>query len=108
MTLSTTGNFGIGTESPTEKLTVQTASNSYGISHRTSEGSILATYVGGTSAGIGTFSNTNMRIVINGVGAVFIAPGTNNVGIGVDFPTNKLQIGSVCGKSISPGSINAS
>ena len=95
MTLSTTGNFGIGTESPTEKLTVQTSTNSYGISHRTSEGNILATYIGGTSAGIGTFSNTNMRIYSNGVGAIFIGSGTNNVGIGVDFPANKLQIGSV-------------
>jgi hypothetical protein len=95
MTLSTTGNFGIGTESPTEKLTVHTSNNSYGISHRTSEGNILATYIGGTSAGIGTFSNTNMRIYSNGVGAIFIGSSTNNVGIGVDFPANKLQIGSV-------------
>ena len=98
MTLSTTGNFGIGTESPTEKLTVLTATNSYGISHRSSDGgNILATYIGGTSAGIGTFSNTNMRIYSNGVGAIFIGSGTNNVGIGVDFPANKLQIGSVGG-----------
>jgi hypothetical protein len=95
MTLSTNGNLGIGTQSPPEKLTVQTANNSYGISQRSDEGNTLATYIGGTSAGIGTFSNTNMRIYSNGVSAVFIASGSNNVGIGVDYPTNKLQIGSM-------------
>jgi Chaperone of endosialidase len=95
MTLLTNGNLGIGTELPIEKLSVVTATNSFGISHRSSEGNILATYFAGTSAGIGTFTNTNMRLFSNGVSAVFIASGTNNVGIGVDFPANKLQIGSV-------------
>jgi len=101
MTLSTTGNLGIGTEAPTEKLSVQTDNNSYGISHRGNSGNILATYIGGTSAGIGTFSNTNMRIYSNGVGAIFVASGTNNVGIGVDFPANKLQIGSMGGSGFA-------
>jgi len=77
------------------KFTVATLNNSYGISHTGEGGNILATRMGGTSAGIGTFSNTNMRIFANGVSVIFIGSGTNNVGIGVDFPTNKLQIGSV-------------
>jgi len=82
-----TGSFG--------KFTVATPNNSYGISHTGEGGNILATRMGGTSAGIGTFSNTNMRIFANGVSAIFIGSGTNNVGIGIDFPTNKLQVGSV-------------
>jgi hypothetical protein len=90
-----TQNVGIGINVPTEKLTVKTLNNSYGISHRGDGGNFLATFMGGTSAGIGTFSNTNMRIYSNGVGAIFIASGSNNVGIGVDFPSNKLQVGSV-------------
>lgn len=77
------------------KFTVATPNNSYGISHLGNGGNILATYMGGTSAGIGTFSNTNMRIFANGISAIFVAAGTNNVGIGADFPTNKLQVGSV-------------
>ena len=77
------------------KFTVETPNDSYGISHIGEGGNTLATYMGGTSAGIGTFSNTNMRIFANGTSAIFVASGTNNVGIGVDFPTNKLQIGSV-------------
>jgi len=74
------------------KFTVQTLNNSYGISHLGEGGNILATRMGGTSAGIGTFSNTNMRIFANGFSAVFIGSGTNNVGIGVDFPAYKLEV----------------
>ena len=69
-----------------------TLNNSYGISHLGEGGNILATYMGGSSAGIGTFSNTNMRIFANGVSAIFISTGTNNVGIGKDFPTYKLEV----------------
>ena len=77
------------------KFTVETLNNSYGISHLGEGGNILATRMGGTSAGIGTFSNTNMRIFANGVSAIFVSSGTNNVGIGIDYPTNKLQVGSL-------------
>ncbi len=95
MTLTTSGYVGIGTESPVEKLTVQTTNNSPGISQRSDQGNILSTYIGGTSAGIGTFSNTHMRIYANGITAMFITGDSRNVGFGVDLPASKLQIGSV-------------
>lgn len=95
ITLLPSGNVGIGTDVPDEKLTVQTLNNSYGIFHRGEGGNILGTRMGGTSAGIGTFSNTNMRIFANGNSAMFINSANSYVGMGVDFPTNKLQIGSI-------------
>jgi hypothetical protein len=61
------------------KFTVETLNNSYGISHLGEGGNVLATRMGGTSAGIGTFSNTNMRIFSNGVSCIFVASGTANV-----------------------------
>ncbi|MEO7487307.1 MAG: tail fiber domain-containing protein [Ferruginibacter sp.] len=95
ITMLPSGNVGIGTATPDEKLTVQTLNNSYGIFHRGEGGNILGTRMGGTSAGIGTFSNTNMRIFANGNSAMFINSGNSYVGVGIDFPTNKLQVGSI-------------
>ena len=95
ITMLPSGNVGVGTTAPDEKLVVQTLNNSYGILHRGEGGNILATRMGGTSAGIGTFSNTNMRIFSGGNSAVFINSANSYVGIGIDFPTNKLQVGSV-------------
>jgi Chaperone of endosialidase len=95
MTLAASGNVGIGTAAPISKLDVKTPNNTNGISHTGDGGNILATRMGGTSAGIGTFSNTNMRIFANSNSAMFINAANNYVGVGVDFPTNKLQVGSV-------------
>lgn len=79
------------------KLTVQTTNNTYGISHLGDGGNVLATRMGGTSAGIGTFSNTHMRIFCKGRSDIFIAEATGNVGIGYEnFGTYKLAVnGSV-------------
>jgi len=83
------------------RLTVASLNNSFGISHLGEGSNVLATYMGGTSAGIGTFSNTNMRLFVNNVSAVFIASGTNNVGIGTDNPTYKLSVnGNIRSKEV--------
>ena len=95
ITMLPTGNVGIGTIAPDEKLVVQTLNNSYGILHKGEGGNIIGTRMGGTSAGIGTFSNTNMRIFAGGNSAMFINASNSYVGVGVDFPANKLQVGSI-------------
>jgi len=94
ITLLPSGNVGIGTSLPVEPLTVQTTNNTFGISHRGEGGNILATRMGGTSAGIGTFSNTNMRIFSNGLSRMFISAATGNVGIDIpdDNPVFKLDV----------------
>jgi len=99
ITLLPSGNVGIGTSSPVEPLTVQTTNNTFGISHRGEGGNILATRMGGTSAGIGTFSNTNMRIFCNSNSAMFINAANGYVGLGGDFPVNKFQIGTIINPS---------
>jgi hypothetical protein len=83
------------------KFTVETPNNSYGISHISTGGNILATNIGGTSAGIGTFSFTNMRIFSNSVSCILIAAATGNVGIGTDNPTYKLSVnGNIRSKEV--------
>ncbi|MEO6731535.1 MAG: hypothetical protein ABIN01_09980 [Ferruginibacter sp.] len=83
------------------RFTVETLNNSYGISHLGEGGNILATRMGGTSAGIGTFSPTNMRIFSNGFSRIFIAEATGNVGINTDNPTYKLSVnGDIRSKEI--------
>ena len=75
------------------KLTVKTTNNADGISHIGDNGNILKTRMGGTSAGIGTFSPTHMRIFCNGRNDIFIASATGNVGIGTEnFGTYKLAV----------------
>lgn len=94
MSIYPSGDIVVGSNSSGSfgKFTVQTPNNSYGISHISDQGNILATNIGGTSAGIGTFSNTNMRIFSNGLSRIMIAASNGNVGIGTDNPTYKLSV----------------
>ncbi len=94
MTIFQTGDIIVGdnTVTPVGKFTVKTTNNADGISHIGDNGNILQTRMGGTSAGIGTFSNTNMRIFCNSSSRIFVAAATGNVGIGTDNPTYKLSV----------------
>ena len=76
------------------KFTVQTLNNSYGISHLGENGNVLATRMGGTTAGIGTFSATDMRIFSGGLSRIYINQGSGEVSIGTDNTTagNKLTV----------------
>jgi hypothetical protein len=103
------GNVVVGDNNvaPFGRFTVRTPNNSYGISHTSNEGNILATRIGGTSAGIGTFTNTHMRIFANGISAITITGSTGNVGIGIDFPANKFEVnGTMRSKEVIVESIN--
>jgi hypothetical protein len=89
------GNVVIGDQNvaPYGRLTVRTANNNYGMVHTSNEGNVIGTFIGGTSAGIGTFSNTDMRIFCNGhPNVMFFSAATGNVGIGTNNPTYKLSV----------------
>jgi hypothetical protein len=58
------GNVGIGTDAPADKLTVRTASNSYGLTH--TDGVVTAgTYIGGDAGWLGTKSNHPLYFFTN-------------------------------------------
>lgn len=86
-----TGNVGIGTNTPFEKLSIKTTNNSLGFSHEGENGLKMASFVGGISAGIGTVSNHIFRINVNNTPAINILP-NGNVGIGTSNPTYKLSV----------------
>ena len=93
MILLGNGKVGIGTTTPTSKLTIHTPDNSDGFSHESDGGIILREGVGGISAALGTYSNHVFRLVANGTAVINIEPG-GNVGIGATGSLNKLQIGA--------------
>ncbi len=104
MTIFQTGDIIVGdnTVTPVGKFTVKTTNNADGISHIGDNGNILQTRMGGTSAGIGTFSNTHMRLFCNSRSDLFISSATGNVGIGTEnFGTYKLAVnGGVRSKEV--------
>ena len=66
---------GIGTTSPTSKLTIQTPNNTDGYTHISDGGIVLTDRVGGVSASIGTSSNHTFRIVANNEAIINVVPG---------------------------------
>jgi hypothetical protein len=85
------GNLGVGTSSPTEKLTVQTNTNSYGITH--TDGTINVSTWAGLGAGwLGTKSSHPLSLYAGSSGAAVTVNTNGNVGIGNGTPGAKLDV----------------
>ncbi len=97
------GNVGIGTKTPTDKLTVNTG-NGYGIVH--TNGTItIGTYVSNTfkpiGGWLGTRSNHPLLFFTNNGGAQMTLLQNGNVGIGTIVPVHKLSVnGTVQAKEV--------
>ena len=84
------GNVGIGMTSPYDKLTIQTGTSTYGMTH--TDGTIqLATYVG-TGGWLGTKSNHPLFFYTNNSSARMTVDTAGNVGIGTITPSANLHV----------------
>jgi trimeric autotransporter adhesin len=85
-------NVGIGTTSPIDKLTVQTTSGAYGITH--TDGTVrLSSFVGSFFGGawFGTPTNHGLNFYTSNIARVNILA-NGNVGIGLSNPVYKLEV----------------
>ncbi|XXT25127.1 hypothetical protein WME94_26690 [Sorangium sp. So ce429] len=81
---------GVGTRGPSEKLTVQTGDNKFGITHTT--GTIaLSTYIGYGKGSFGTFTDHDLTFLTNHNNKMTLTRG-GNLGIGVESPAEKLHV----------------
>lgn len=85
-----TGRIGIGTSNPADKLTVQTATNTYGLSH-TDGTATVSTYVGGAAGWLGTKSAHPLYFFTGGSSSKMTLSTAGNVGIGTTTPNAPLQ-----------------
>ena len=85
--------MGIGTATPANKLTVQTASNANGLDH--TDGIVhLVTFVGsGANLGgwLGTTTNHQINFFTNNSGARMVIDTAGNVGVGTNTPAARLH-----------------
>ncbi len=88
-----TGFVGVGTNAPTEPLTVVTADLQRGFSHHGANGKILSSFMGDTYAEFATLQNTDLYLGAGGFPHVILRSDNGNVGINYSHPTNVLQVG---------------
>jgi len=88
---NTAGNVGIGTATPLSKLSVQTATGNYGITH--SDGTVtMGTYIGSGKGWIGSKSNHPLAFFTNNSNEQMTLLPNGNFGIGTTIPPTKLTI----------------
>lgn len=85
------GNLGVGTSSPTDKVTVQTSTNTYGVSH-TDGTNTISTYLGLGAGWVGTKTASPLYFFTNGVSPQMVLNTVGNVGIGTTGPTSRLTV----------------
>lgn len=88
-----TANVGIGTTTPLSKLSVQTPTNSYGITH--TDGTVtVGSYVGFNEGWLGTRSNHPLTFFTNNSLEQMTVLQNGNVGIGTNLPDHRLTVSS--------------
>lgn len=88
------GKVGVGTSGPSEKLTILTPTNNYGLNH--TDGNVqMVSFVGGstiTAGWMGTKSNHPLGFFTNGTGSAMMILQNGSVGISTITPTSRLHI----------------
>ncbi len=86
------GNIGVGTfGAPTDRLTVQTATNNYGLVH--TDGAIsVGSYVGSGAGWFGTRSSHPLSFFTSNSGASLTIGTNGRVGIGLNNPSTRLEV----------------